>query len=107
MPRVTIVIGFAVALGVARLLDSILTSRLVNLHGNGVKELNPFVNTESVFSIFFSPVPVIIMLGFLFLFAWMIYHSQDVLLAYQDASGSFFRYSQRCFWAPRFLPFLF
>lgn len=90
MHRRTIVFAFVLAVSTLRFLDSILTSNLVNLYGNQVKEFNPFVNTDSVWSIFFSPVPVVVILAFLYLTIWMFNHPRVVLIAYQDSRNSFF-----------------
>lgn len=89
MLRFLIISFFALALLLLRLLDSILTRRLVESHGNGVQELNPFVDTSSLPSIFFSPVPVMVTLGVILLFAWMINRPRAVMLAYHDTGGSF------------------
>jgi len=88
MSKFRVVSAFAVALCVARVLDSILTRRLVESYGNGVKELNVLVDTGSVVSIFLSPLPVVVSLGALSLFAWMIYRSKDISIAYFDAGSS-------------------
>lgn len=89
MLRFLIISFFALALLLLRLLDSILTRQLVESRGDGVRELNPFVDTSSLLSIFFSPVPVVITLGFILLFAWMLNHPRDVMLAYHDTGSSF------------------
>lgn len=88
MLRFRVVLVFAIALCVARVLDSVLTRRLVEAYGNGVKELNIFVDTGSVLSVFLSPLPVVVSLGALSLFAWMIYHPKVISLAYYDAGNS-------------------
>lgn len=89
MLRFLIISFFALALLLLRLLDSILTRQLVESYGDGVRELNPFVDTSSLLSIFFSPVPVVITLGAVVVFAWMINYPRGVMLAYHDTGSSF------------------
>lgn len=89
MLRFLIISFFALALLLLRLLDSILTRRLVESHGDGVRELNPFVDASSLLSVFFSPVPVVVTLGVILVFAWMINHPREVMLAYHDTGSSF------------------
>lgn len=88
MKKLIVVLAFALALCGLRLADSILTQRLLEAHGDGVKELNPFINTESALTVFLSPVPVMIGLIAFALFSWMVFRPEKTLAAYEDAGAS-------------------
>jgi hypothetical protein len=88
MKKLIVVLAFAFTLCSLRLADSILTRRLLAAAGNGVKELNPFINTESVLKVFLSPVPVMIGLIAVALFLWMVVRPERTLAAYEDAGAS-------------------
>lgn len=81
MKKLSIVAAYAFALISLRMVDSIVTHSLLSTPAGEFTELNPFAETDKGMSVFFSPVLLALSLISIGVFAWMVYHPKNVLLA--------------------------
>lgn len=88
MQKSTAISVYGLTLIGLRIADAILTRRLIEAHGRGVKELNPLVSTDSVLSVFFSPAPVTVSIAFFAMFSLMVFYPEQTFSAYSDRGSS-------------------